>query len=252
MPHININLATISRFSRGWFSATVLGCIMVAMLWSGLIWKHIENRAADLADFTHVGKLDADVELPPDYFERLLASFAEEPRLGVLGGTLLEEGIGGWRPTKVPAYHVRGALKLYSRECFEAIGGIEERLGWDTIDETYARMRGWRTGNLLDLVAVHHRPEGSADGTLRGRARHGTCAYIAHFGPVWVGLRAVKVARSRPVGLSGLAFLWGYARAEALRVDRVPDPAFRRYARWELRRRMRRAVTGALLPRRVA
>ena len=29
---------------------------------------------------------------------------------------------------------MRGALKLYSRECFVAIGGIEERLGWDTID----------------------------------------------------------------------------------------------------------------------
>ena len=47
---------------------------------------------------------------------------------------------GRWRPARVPPHHVRGALKLYSRECFEAIGGVQERLGWDTIDEVYARM----------------------------------------------------------------------------------------------------------------
>ena len=48
----------------------------------------------------------------------------------------------------------------YTRACFEAIGGVQERLGWDTIDETYARMRGFKTRSFTDLVAVHHRPLG--------------------------------------------------------------------------------------------
>ena len=65
-------------------------------------------------------------------------------------------------------HHVPGTLKCYSRECFEAIGGIQERLGWDTIDETYARMRGYQTRAFPDLVAHHHRPWGSADGILQG------------------------------------------------------------------------------------
>ena len=78
---------------------------------------------------------------------------------------------------------MHGAVKCYTRACFEAIGGVQQRLGWDTIDETYARLRGYRTRNFKDIVAVHHRPHASADGTLRGRARHGECAYIAHFGP---------------------------------------------------------------------
>ena len=72
--------------------------------------------------------------------------------------------------------------EVYSRECFEAIGGIDERLGWDTIDETYARLRGFTTRSFDGLVARHHRPVGTADGTLRGRARHGQCAYILHYG----------------------------------------------------------------------
>ncbi len=87
---------------------------------------------------------------------------------------------------------------------------MQERLGWDTIDETYARMHGFRTRAFPELVAHHHRPWGSADGTLRGRARHGQCAYIVHFTLPWVTLRAFKVARVRPRGLSGVAFLYGY------------------------------------------
>ncbi len=115
---------------------------------------------------------------------------------------------------------------------------MQERLGWDTIDETYARMRGYRTRAFTDLVARHHRPWGSADGTLRGRARHGQCAYIVHFSLPWVTLRAFKVARARPRGLSGLAFLYGYLRSAVRRIPRVEDPAFRRFVRGELRARM--------------
>ena len=85
-------------------------------------------------------------------------------------------------------------------------------------------------------------PSGSASGTLRGRARHGECAYVAHFSPLWVSLRAVKLARGRPVGLTGVAFLYGYVRAAVRRVDRVPDPDFRRFARWELRQRILRSL----------
>jgi glycosyltransferase involved in cell wall biosynthesis len=196
----------------------------------------------DLTGFTHVGKLDADVELPPDYFERLLDRFAEEPALGVAGGTLLEQGGGSWRPAKVPAYHVRGALKLYSRECFEAIGGIEERLGWDTIDETYARMHGYTTRSLPALAARHHRPVATRGGALRGRARHGQCAYVLRYGAWWVTLRSFKVACSRPFGLSGLAFLYGFLRSALRRDGRVEDERYRRFVAQELRGRVRLAI----------
>jgi len=193
----------------------------------------------DADEFTHIGKLDADVELPPDYMERLLGAFAAEPRLGVAGGTLLEQSGGSWKPTKVPAYHVRGALKLYSRECFAAIGGIEERLGWDTIDETYARMHGYTTRSLPDLFARHHRPVATRGGTLRGRARHGQCAYILRYGTWWVALRSFKVACSRPFGLSGIAFFYGYLRSAIRRDDRVEDERYRRFVAAELRGRIR-------------
>jgi biofilm PGA synthesis N-glycosyltransferase PgaC len=197
----------------------------------------------DSDEYTHVMKLDGDIELPPDYLRVLMERFAEDASLGLAGGVLVEPtSDGGTRKIQIPAHHVHGALKCYSRACLDAIGGVQERLGWDTIDGTYARMHGFKTRNFTDLVSVHHRPIASADGRLRGRARHGECAYITHYGPLWVGLRAVKVARNSPVGLSGIAFIYGYARACALRVERVPDRDYRRFTRRELHRRLLGAV----------
>jgi biofilm PGA synthesis N-glycosyltransferase PgaC len=200
-------------------------------------------------DFTHIAKLDGDTELPPRYFEALLGEFARDPELGLAGGVYADPdpspGGSGWKVVGIPSeHHVPGTLKCYSRACFQAVGGMQERLAWDTIDETYARMRGYRTRAYPKLIAHHHRPWGSADGTLRGRARHGECAYIVHFTLPWVTLRAFKLALSRPRGLSGLAFLYGYLRSAARRVSRVDDPEFRRFVKGELRARM----AGALIP----
>ncbi len=103
------------------------------------------------------------------------------------------------------------------------------------------RMRGCAALTLAisaDLVCIHHRPLASADGQLRGHARYGECAYIVHYGALWVTLRALKMARRRPVGLSGVAFLLGYARAAVSGTERVPDAAYRSFTRRELRGRM--------------
>ena len=94
-------------------------------------------------------------------------------------------------------------------------------------------MRGYRTRTVLGLVARHHRPTASADGVVRGRARHGRCAYIVRFTLPWVTMRAFKVARERPRGVSG-----------------VEDPEFRDFVRRELRQRARSELAQRLpLPR---
>lgn len=201
------------------------------------------NRALrtvdDLDAYSYVGKLDADIELPPEWFETLLRHLELDPRLGIAGGRLRERAGSGWHRLEIPSHHVHGATKLYTRACLAAIGGIQERLAWDTIDETYARMRGFATRSFDEIEAIHLRPRASADGQLRGWARHGECAWILHYGPVWVTLRSAKVAlRERPRGLSGAAFLLGYVRSATARHSRVDDREFRRFTRRELRRRL--------------
>lgn len=202
-------------------------------------------ESVDWRSFTHIAKLDGDIELPPEWYETLLARFAGDPELGIACGQLRETVEGISRIIPIPPHHVHGALKLYSLDCLLQIGGLQARLAWDTIDEAYARMRGWKTNSFPDPIAIHHRPLASRDGVLRGRARHGACAYIAHQSLLWVTARAVKVGQARPVGLGGIAFLFGYLQAAAGSTERVPDPALRRFVRGELRARVRRALLPA-------
>jgi poly-beta-1,6-N-acetyl-D-glucosamine synthase len=204
--------------------------------------------AGDLARFTHIGKLDGDIELAPDYFERILAEFDADPKLGIAGGWILEYKGGEWRPTPSAPEHVRGALKLWSAECFEAIGGVVERLGWDGIDETLARMNGYRTRSFAHAEARHFRETGSADGRLRGHVRWGESHWILNHGVVWTTVRAAKVARIRPRGASGAAYLYGYARAAVRRVPRVEIDGYREFVRGEQRRRMSAAVLAPVRP----
>jgi glycosyltransferase involved in cell wall biosynthesis len=198
----------------------------------------------DVSSYTHVGKLDGDVELRPDYFERILAEFDADPSLGIAGGVILEQRHGEWQATPSAREHVRGALKLYTSECFAAIDGVVEQLGWDGIDETLARMHGFTTRSFDHAEALHYRETGSADGRLRGHVRWGEAHWILHHGPVWTLARATKVARIRPRGASGLAYLYGYARAGARRVPRVEVKGYRGFVRAEQRQRMLTGLRG--------
>ena len=46
--------------------------------------------AIDWRQYTHIMKLDGDIELQPNYLRVLLERFAAEPRLGLAGGVLVE------------------------------------------------------------------------------------------------------------------------------------------------------------------
>jgi biofilm PGA synthesis N-glycosyltransferase PgaC len=199
--------------------------------------------------FTHVGKLDGDIELPPDYFERLLGKFRDDPRLGIAGGVVVELHGGDWRVHGASHLeHVRGALRLYSKDCLDAIGGVREVLGWDGIDQVLARMQGYRTQSFPELVARHHRPTGTAQGRLKGHLRWGRCAYIQGYPAYWVAARALKVSASSPRFLAGLVYLAGYGHAAFSRVPRFEEAGYRAHLRGELRRR----ATAKLAPPRAA
>lgn len=200
----------------------------------------------DWRAYTHIGKLDADVELPPGFLAQLLRDFEVDPSLGMTGGVLTELHSRGWRRVGQPPTHAPPPARLYSLACFEACGGFRDRLAWDTIDEVYARMRGFSTRVSNDVPVRHLRIQGTADGRLRGRARHGECAWIAHYPPLFVLLRSLKVAvRFTPPGIAGLAFLWGYFAAALREVPQVEDPDFRRFVRRELRGRIGASLRAA-------
>jgi hypothetical protein len=73
---------------------------------------------------------------------------------------------------------------------------------------------------------------------LRGHARYGHALYVLQYTFAWALLRSFKVAASKPLGLSGAIFLYGYLRAALLSEPRVDDEDYRRFVRREMRRRL--------------
>jgi biofilm PGA synthesis N-glycosyltransferase PgaC len=204
------------------------------------------NHGLEIAPpYTHIGKIDGDIELPPTYWEALLERFKAEPTLGIAGGVLVEPVGEVWKLRGTSNLeHVRGALKLYTHECFAAVGGMPEMLGWDGCDEVLARMHGFTTRSFPDLVARHHRVAGTAQGRLRGLHRLGRSMYIEGYPPFWVAARSLKVAASTPRAISGAAYLAGYVDAALRGVPRFEIEGYRQHLNRELRSR----VLGKLKP----
>src|SRR5262249_48491486 len=76
------------------------------------------------AKWDYLLRLDADLTFAPDFIEKLLLEFERDPELGIGGPALLELQGAEWHEIRVPSFHVRGAAKMYSQQCFSAIGGL--------------------------------------------------------------------------------------------------------------------------------
>ncbi len=186
-----------------------------------------------------VVKLDADVSFEADYFERLCKAFEEDPRLGIASGVCYEHDGESWRPTFVTQAHVRGATRAYRWECLEQVLPLEERVGWDGIDELKANVFGWETRVIPDLRFLHHRRLGARDGMPWARwARQGRAAHYMGYRFSYLLLRTLHHARRNP---GALAMLWSYAGAAATRSPRYADERVRRHLRERQKLRSLRA-----------
>lgn len=186
-------------------------------------------------------KLDCDLELPADYFERILRKFERNPRLGIASGVYLEQDeAGGWAPIPMPAYHAAGACKVIRWQCYKDIGGFVPERGWDTVDEVRAQTRGWVTQHFPDLPFRHLKPEGSGIGTLRTSRMHGEVFYLTGGGTFFLALKAAhRALTGRPPVIAGAALLWGYLRLRLAGRPTLLDANETRHYRRLLRTRLR-------------
>jgi len=189
--------------------------------------------------------VDADTSMRPDYFERLLARFDEDPSLGIASGSAFELSHGKWQQRFVTGSTVWGASRAYRWDCLQQLLPLEERVGWDGVDEFKANSRGWTTKTFADLPFRHHRREGERDGSAwRARRNQGLAAYFLGYRPWYLALRALWQARRDP---AAVAMIWGYAVAAIQRTPRTVDDGARAYLRQQqslgkLKRRALEAV----------
>jgi glycosyltransferase involved in cell wall biosynthesis len=185
-------------------------------------------------------KLDGDLSFAPDYFERCFAMFEADSRLGIGGGTVYqrEDNIEKVDSKGDPPFHVRGATKIYRRECWERISPLVRAPGWDTIDEVKANMLGWTTRTFPTLRVIQHKPTGSADGVWRNAFKNGRANYVTGYDPMFMFAKCVRRGFTSPLFAGGLAMAVGFCSGYFARLPQVPDADVIEYLRRQQRRRL--------------
>ena len=213
----------------------------------GRVVRAFEHGRAQIeAAHEIVAKVDGDIELPPEYFQRVCGAFAHDSRAGIVGGRVVVPGRGGaWAPERVGRHTVHGAIKAYRVTCLTDLGGLRASMGWDGIDEYGAKARGWKVIPLPDLEVRHHARRGSKQRWWRARVEEGRGAHYMGYLPAFVVVRAgYRMLVERPPLLGGAALLAGWAGAALRRAPRVDDPGAIAALRYEQRGRLRRLFWG--------
>jgi poly-beta-1,6-N-acetyl-D-glucosamine synthase len=215
----------------------------------GRIVRAFERGRTELREHhDFVVKLDGDITLPADYFERVAATFELDARAGIVGGRLLVHDGRGWVHDRLGRHTVNGATKAYRVTCLEDIGGLRPSMGWDGIDEYAAKARGWKVIPLDDLQVLHHAARGSKQRWWRARVEEGRGArYMGYRGDFLLARAGYRMLVERPPFVGGLGLLTGWLAATVARAPVVDDAAAVAALRAEQRDRLRRLWSGATI-----
>jgi len=201
--------------------------------WGGGIIESFYSGFETLAcrDWRFMCKLDGDLSFGTTYFEDAIGKFNRTPKIGIGGGVLYHYESGAKVLERHPLFHVRGGVKIYRRECWDALGGLWIGAGSDTVDEVKANMLGWGTASFTDLHLIHHRPTGASWGRWGGMVKDGRIDYAYGSHPAFLLAKAIVRLPRRPYLIHSAALVYGYIRAYAEKIPRVDDPALIRYLR---------------------
>jgi glycosyltransferase involved in cell wall biosynthesis len=186
----------------------------------------------DTSDYDIIVKLDADLTLPPEYFEIIMRTFVEDERIGLCGGQLLINVNGNWVNEKNAEYHLRGPIKAYRKSCLEQIGGIRIMLNWDSLDEMTAMYLGWKV-KIIPLFVKHHRVTSSLiNRGLRAAYSYGEQSYKEGYDFILICIRAVFFGmRENTKIISMFWFIAGFLKGVISRTKREVDPRLASFIR---------------------
>lgn len=183
-------------------------------------------RQLECADYRHLGLLDADVAFQADYFEQLIRRFEAEPALGLAGGVVIDIGLPRDRFPRNRS-DVPGAVQLFRRECFERIGGLIPipEGGWDGMTCAMARMHGYQTRLITELVVDHLKPRNiSEGGVVRRKWQMGVRDYALGYHPVFETVKCLSRLKNPPFIIGAAAWWVGFVMASLRRRGRVVPP----------------------------
>lgn len=180
-------------------------------------------------------KLDADIILPPNYFEKMIEvmNAPGNERIGIASGVVHGE--------KTNLEHPRGAARLYRRQCWEDIGGkLEEIHGWDTYSDLRARQFNWTTHGLQDIEVIQLRPTAGREHHMSVAFELGRVMYILGYHPLVAYARASKLVKKNPLATVIMALSYSLAKLNSH--HRILPKSYYEYVDNEQKQRIRSGI----------
>jgi glycosyltransferase involved in cell wall biosynthesis len=167
------------------------------------------------SDYDVIVKLDADLILPTNYFERIIAIFEKDATIGMAGGFAYIEKNGQWiLENLTDKDHIRGAFKAYRKACFDQIGNLKPAMGWDTVDELLAKFYGWKVVTDNSLIVKHLKPTG-ANYNKTARYKQGEAFYTLGYGFLITAIASAKLAFMKKKPLLLIDYIRGFWKAKS-------------------------------------
>ncbi|MGV3460429.1 MAG: glycosyltransferase family 2 protein [Flavobacterium sp.] len=187
-------------------------------------------------DYDVIVKLDADLILPPNYFEEILKTFLNNPKAGMAGGFAYIEENNDWiLESLTDKDHIRGAFKAYRKECFIQMEGLRPAMGWDTADELLAKFYGWEVITLDHLKVKHMKPTGASyDKTAR--YKQGEAFYTLGYGFFITAIASLKLALRKKKLMLFTDYIAGFFKARSAKKQMLvtaEQASFIRSYRWK-------------------
>lgn len=159
-------------------------------------------------------KLDADLILPNNYFERISSTFEKDAEVAMVGGFAYIEKNGDWIIENLTDKdHIRGAFKAYRKTFFEQMGNLKPAMGWDTVDELLAKFYGWKVITDSSLIVKHLKPTG-ANYNKTARYKQGEAFYTLGYGFFITAIASAKLAMMKKKPLLFLDYVLGFWKAK--------------------------------------
>ena len=171
----------------------------------------------------YLAKVDADLVLPPDYFERLIDEMKSNPAMAVCAGHPFTYENGKRMLERHGDHFPTGTARLYRFEMLKEIGFFVESVGWDTVDLLRFQLRGYDVRTIHTIEHHHVRRMGTRNGYIDGMIRDGRNAFLTGYVPFVFFCRAVYNVRYKPYLLRTLCMLWGYFSTLVKNPPRVVD-----------------------------
>ncbi len=200
-------------------------------------------KEIELSDYDYLAILDADIELPANYYEEIFKLFTQDKRLGIASGhcmdrvgDILKKGLYDWRSAPKN-------VMVFRRQCYEDIGGFIplKYAGEDTCACFMARMKGWTTWATTNLMVIHNKPMGTGhvNSRIKIRFRQGLGEYFLATHPLFMLLKSLRrCVKEPPYFTGGLALLTGFVYAHFIGQKRQISDELVKYIRKEQLRRI--------------